>query len=72
MKDTKPKNICAHSVKCKGDDDEDGYAVRCLVDDVKMAWILSCCVLKSDNEPGIVKSLTEVLKALRVDVGASL
>lgn len=65
VRDMKSKSIFAHAVRCKGSD-EDGYAVRCLVDDVK--WLgYSKVILKSDNEPAIVKLLADTLKSLRVE-----
>ena len=52
-------------MRCKGSDEE-GYAVQCLIDDVK--WLgFSKVILKSDNEPAIVKLLADALKSLRVE-----
>ena len=65
VRDLKSKSLFAHAVKCKGVGD-DGYAVQCLLDDVR--WLgYSKVILKSDNEPAIVRLLTDALKALRVD-----
>ena len=65
VRDMKSKSVFAHAVRCKGSD-EDGYAVQCLVDDIK--WLgYSRVILKSDNEPAILKSLTDALKSLRVE-----
>ena len=36
VRDFKSKTLFAHAVKCKGSD-EDGYAVQCLVDDIR--WL---------------------------------
>ena len=65
VRDMRSKSIFGHAVKCKGSD-ESGYAVRCLVEDVK--WLgYSRIILKSDNEPAIVKLLADTLKSLRID-----
>ncbi len=61
-KDSASKAIFAHAVTNKGPG-EDRYAVNCLVEDIK--WLGHTAVgLKSDNEPAIVKLLTEVLTAM--------
>ena len=61
VRDMKSKSIFAHAVKCKGSD-EDGYAVQCLVDDVK--WLgYSKVILKSDNGAAILALLRNTLKA---------
>ena len=65
VRDMRSKSIFAHAVPCKGSD-ENGYSVRCLVDDIK--WLgYSKVILKSDNEPAIVKLLADTLKSLRVE-----
>ena len=65
VRDFKSKSLFAHAVKCKGSD-EDGYAVQCLVDDVR--WLgYSKVILRSDNEPAIVRLPGDALTALRVD-----
>ena len=46
--------------------DEEGFAVKAIVDDVK--WLgYSKIVLKTDNEPAILKLLQESLRDLRVE-----
>ena len=63
--DAKSKAVFAHTVEAKGVS-EDRYAVDCLVKDVQ--WLgYSRLSLKSDNEPAILKLLTETLKDLRID-----
>ena len=63
--DMRSKAIFAHAMPSKGDD-ERGFAVRCLVDDV--LWLgYSRVILKSDNEPAIAKLLKESFKVLRVE-----
>ena len=60
----KTKCVFAHAVPQKGIDSE-RYAVDRLVRDLK--WLgHTKIVLKSDNEPAILKLLTEVLKDMRV------
>ena len=55
----------AHVVPKKGVD-EDGFAVKCIVDDVK--WFgYTKVVLKTDNEPAILKLLQETLRDLRIE-----
>ena len=64
VRDSKSKSVFAHVVPSKGVD-EAGFAVDALVEDVK--WLgYSKLTLKSDNEPAIVKLLTEALRELRV------
>ena len=64
IRDSKSKRVFAHVVPSKGVD-EGGFSVRMLVDDVK--WLgYSKVTLKSDNEPAIVKLLTEALRELRI------
>ena len=65
VRDFKSKALFAHAVRCKGSD-VDGFAVQCVIDDLK--WLgYSKVILKSDNEPAIVKLLSESLKALRIE-----
>ena len=64
IRDSKSKCVFAHVVPSKGAD-EKGFAVDALVDDVK--WLgYSKMTLKSDNEPAIVKLLSEALRELRI------
>ena len=64
VRDMKSKSIFGHVVRSKGSDED--FAVDCLVSDIK--WLgYSKVILKSDNEPAIVKLLTETLKSLRVE-----
>ena len=61
---SKSKSVFAHVVPRKGVDSK-GFAVSSLVEDVQ--WLgYSKVVLKSDNEPAIVKLLSEALRELRV------
>ena len=56
----------AHAVEAKGAD-EDGYAVSRLIGDI--AWVgHTKIILKSDNEPAIVKVLKDPLRSARVEV----
>jgi len=65
-KDSKSKTIFAHAVVAKGSD-EDGYAVSRLVEDI--AWLgHTRIILKSDNEPAILKVLKDSLRTARVEV----
>ena len=65
VRDMRSKSLFAHAVEAKGSD-EAGYAVQCLVDDV--AWLgYSRVILKSDNEPAIVRLLKDALKILKVE-----
>ncbi len=65
-KDTRSKAVFAHGVKHKGPGD-DRYAVSCMAEDIK--WLGYHRIgLKCDNERAIVKLLTEVLKAAKVQV----
>ena len=64
VRDSRSKSVFAHIVPAKGVD-ERGFSVDALVDDVK--WLGYVRVtLKSDNEPAIVKLLTESLRELRI------
>ena len=64
IRDSKSKSLFAHVVPSKGVD-EKGFAVDALVDDVR--WLgYSRVTLKSDNEPAIVKLLSEALRELRI------
>ena len=64
VRDSRSKALFAHVVPSKGVD-EKGFAVDSLVEDVR--WLgYSRLTLKSDNEPAIVKLLTEALRELRV------
>ena len=54
----------AHVIPCKGAD-EKGFAVNALAEDVR--WLgYSRLTLKSDNEPAVVRLLSESLRELRV------
>ena len=67
--DATSKAVFAHTVEAKGVS-EDRYAVDCLVRDIQ--WLgYSRLSLKSDNEPAILKLLTETLKELRIGPAAS-
>ena len=61
------RQSCAfgHVVPCKGVD-TDQYAVDCLVSDILWAGYTTI-MLKSDNEPAILKLLIESLRELRVN-----
>ena len=64
IRDSRSKSIFAHVVPAKGVD-ERGFSVDALVDDIK--WLGYVRVtLKSDNEPAILKLLTESLRELRI------
>ena len=64
IRDSKSKSVFAHVVPSKGVD-EKGFSVDALVEDVK--WLgYAKVTLKSDNEPAVVKLLTEALRELRV------
>ena len=64
IRDSRSKAVFAHVVPQKGLD-EKGYAVSALVEDIK--WLgYSSVTLKSDNEPAIVKLLSEALRELRI------
>lgn len=64
VRDDRSKSVFGHVVPVKGLD-EKGYAVDELVRDV--TWLgYSRLVLKSDNEPAIVKLLGEALRELRI------
>ena len=64
VRDCKYKNNFAHVVPFKGVD-EGKCAVDVLVDDIK--WLgFTRVILKSDNEPAIVKLCEESLKDIRV------
>ena len=61
----KSKAATGHVVPSK-EVDEDGFSVNCLVEDVK--WLgYSKLILKSDDEPAILKLLTESLRELFPD-----
>ena len=61
------KSLFAHAVAAKGSDDA-GFAVQCIVDDI--TWLgYSRVILKSDNEPAIVRLLKDALNVLRVEGG---
>ena len=65
VRDMRSKSLFAHAVAAKGSD-ANGYAAQCIVDDV--VWLgYSRVILKSDNEPAIVRLLKDSLKALRVE-----
>lgn len=65
VRDMRSKALFAHAVAVKGPD-ADGFAVQCIVEDV--LWLgYPRVILKSDNEPAIVRHLKESLKALRVE-----
>ena len=67
VRDSQSKSLFAHVVPQKGIDDR-GVAVQCLVlvDDAR--WLgYSEITLKSDNEPAIVKLLSEALRELRIN-----
>ena len=65
VRDNRSKAVFAHTVPVKGADEE-GFAVKAIVDDVK--WLgYSKIVLKTDNEPAILKLLQESLRDLRVE-----
>ena len=59
------KCVFAHAIPMKGVD-PDRYSVDCLVKDIE--W-MGCTrvIMKSDNEPSIVKLLLESLKSLRIE-----
>ena len=62
VRDSRSKSVFAHVVPSKGVD-ERGFSVDSLVEDVK--WLgYASVTLKSDNEPAIVKLLTEALREL--------
>ena len=64
-RDSKSKALFAHVVPVKGVDSK-GFAVSSLVADVR--WLgYTKVVLKSDNEPAIVKLLGEALRELRIN-----
>ena len=64
VKDSKNKAVFAHVVPSKGIDVKQ-FAVSVLLDDIKWLGYVRL-TLKSDNEPAIVKLLTESLKGIRV------
>ena len=64
IRDSKSKSLFAHVIPSKGLD-EKGFVVDALVQDVK--WLgYTKLILKSDNEPAIVKLLGEALRELRI------
>ena len=65
VRDDKSKAVFGHVVPQKGVD-EKGFSVSALVEDVR--WLgYTKLILKSDNEPSIVKLLSEALRELRID-----
>ncbi len=65
-KDSKTKTIFAHAVVEKGAGEE-GYAVTRIVEDI--AWLgHTKLILKSDNEPAILKVLRDSLQTARVEI----
>ena len=59
------KCMFAHAVPQKGPDPE-GYAVDCFASDV--AWLgWSWIIVRSDNEPALVKLVIESIKAMKVN-----
>ena len=65
MRDNRSKAVFAHTVPVKGAD-EGGFAVKAIIDDV--IWLgYPRVVLKTDNEPAILKLLLESLRDLRVE-----
>ena len=66
-KDGNSRALFAHVVPAKGVD-ERRFSVDALVDDIK--WLgYTRMILKSDNEPAIVRLLSESSKDLRISVG---
>ena len=65
VRDGKSKACVGHVVSRKGID-EKNFAVNSLFEDVKW-WGYSRLTLKSDNEPAIVKLLTEAFGELRIN-----
>ena len=64
VRDSRSKAVFAHVAPVKGVDIR-GFAVDALVGDIK--WMgYTRVTLKSDNEPAIVKLLTEALRELRI------
>ena len=64
VKDSRSKSVFAHAVPQKGIDDK-RFAVDQIVNDI--LWLgYSQVILKSDNEPAIVKLLKESLASLKV------
>ena len=65
-KDSQTKTLFAHAVVAKGSDEE-GYAITRIVEDI--AWLgHTRMILKSDNEPAILKVLKDSLKTARVEI----
>ena len=65
IRDSRTKAVFVHVVPCKGIDDK-RFAVDAIVQSVK--WLgYTRVVLKSDNEPAILKLLTESLRELRIE-----
>ena len=63
-RDSKSRAVFAHVVPSKGVDAK-GFAVASIVDDIR--WLgYTRVVLKSDNEPAVVKLKQEALRELRV------
>ena len=62
--DSKSRSLFAHAVPKKGPD-EQGYVVECFVDDI--LWLgYASVIVRSDNEPAIVRLVTDVLAASKV------
>ena len=69
VRDDKSKSVSGYVVPQKGID-EKGFALSLLVEDVR--WLgFSKLILKIDNEPAIVKLLSEALRELRPEGAAS-
>ena len=65
VRDNKSKALFSHVVPVKGVD-EGGFAVKAITDDI--TWLgYSKLVVKTDNEPAILKLLLESLRALRIE-----
>ena len=65
-KDSQSKTVFAHTVPCKGSDD-DGYAVTRIIEDI--GWLGHKRIsLKSDNEPAILKLVKDSLKTARIEI----
>ena len=64
IRDSRSKSVFAHVVPSKGLDPK-GFAVSSIVHDV--LWLgYTKVVLKSDNEPAVVKLASEALRELRI------
>ena len=65
IRDNKSKAVFAHVVPVKGVD-EGGFAVKAIFDDI--VWLgYTRFVMKTDNEPAILKLLLESLRSLRIE-----